>query len=267
MERLKIRYSEPEGYFPKEIREKYFGDALRLAADAGSELCRDGMPGVRLFFFTLRKGRKKTFPPLSDWCRVFVLTGGAGVFSCGGKTDEFGERAAFACPPGAEAVFEAHKASRLLEIAVELNEEDKAEFDPNKLPLALIYKDSTQYRDPCKSEKSISRMMIEHGIIPRFAMGSVESRGFDRVEPHTHPMLDQFFVSFKENDSILLIDGERIPFGGETAYHIPLGSSHGVEVAEGGKLHYLWIDHMTDREAGKKRLDENYRRTGTVREL
>jgi hypothetical protein len=110
-------------------------------------------------------------------------------------------------------------------------------------------------------------MMIEHGLIPRFAMGSVESRGFDRVEPHSHPMLDQFFVSFKENDSVLLIDGARIPFGGETAYHIPLGSSHGVEVIEGKRLHYLWLDFMTDREAGKKRLDENFRRTGTVREL
>ncbi|MBR5285924.1 MAG: hypothetical protein IKU30_03415 [Clostridia bacterium] len=32
MAKRTIRYSEPDDYFPKEIRDKYFGDALRKAA-------------------------------------------------------------------------------------------------------------------------------------------------------------------------------------------------------------------------------------------
>jgi hypothetical protein len=86
-------------------------------------------------------------------------------------------------------------------------------------------------------------------------MGSVVSYGFDRVEPHSHPLIDQFFFSFPENDAELIIDDERKHYGGYTIVHIPLGSNHGVEVMKGRRMHYLWIDFMIDKR-GAAYLDE-----------
>lgn len=96
----------------------------------------------------------------------------------------------------------------------------------------MPYSLSKQYKDRNKSEKTISRVMLEQRNIPRFAMGSVESYGPDFVRSHDHPMLDQFFVSFPENDMFLLIDYEPYRMMGNEACHIPLGSNHGVDVTE-----------------------------------
>ena len=108
-------------------------------------------------------------------------------------------------------------------------------------------------------------MMIPHRIIPRFAIGSVESYGYDYVKPHAHPMLDQFFFSFPENDMDVIINGEHIPMGGNMILHIPLGSDHGVEVTEGKHMHYIWIDFLPDNDLGLKRLDDRHKPTGTLR--
>lgn len=29
-------------------------------------------------------------------------------------------------------------------------------------------------------------------------------------------------------------------------FHIPLGAEYGVEIAEGRKMHYMWIDFLID---------------------
>ena len=124
-----------------------------------------------------------------------------------------------------------------------------------------IYDDSEQYREDFKSPKTISRSIIGHHALPRFCMGSVESYGPDRVEPHAHPLLDQFFFSFSENDINLLIDDRVQPFGGTTIIYIPLGSTHGVDIPEGKKMHYLWIDFIID-PIGVEYLDKVHNPTG-----
>jgi len=92
-------------------------------------------------------------------------------------------------------------------------------------------------------------------------MGSNESYGPDRVESHSHPPLDQFFFSFPENDVVLLIDDMKQPYGGNTLLHVPLGSNHGVEIPEGKKMHYMWIDSIVDPK-GISYLDEVHKPTG-----
>ena len=72
--------------------------------------------------------------------------------------------------------------------------------------------------------------------------GSVEANGDDLVGQHAHPLLDQFFFSFPENDMNLLIDCHICPMKGDTLLHIPLGSNHGVIAQGDQKMHYLWID-------------------------
>ena len=110
-------------------------------------------------------------------------------------------------------------------------------------------------------------MTIPHRVIPRFAIGSVENYGPDIVRPHAHPMLDQFFFSFPENDMDVIIDDEKYNMKGNVIMHIPLGSNHGVEVTGDRHMHYMWVDFMPDKEAGLKRLNFSHRPTGTVRDF
>ena len=69
-----------------------------------------------------------------------------------------------------------------------------------------------------------------------------------------HPLLDQFFFSFPENDMDLLIDCRICPMKGNTLLHIPLGSNHGVIARGSQKMHYLWID-CTPQELKQQAVD------------
>jgi len=108
--------------------------------------------------------------------------------------------------------------------------------------------------------------MIDHHALPGFCMGSNESYGPDLVGKHSHPLLDQFFFSFEDNEVELLIDDMMQPYGGNTLIHIPLGSDHGVSIPEGKKMHYVWIDFMVDAGAVAY-LDEVHKKTGVLEEF
>ena len=145
--------------------------------------------------------------------------------------------------------------AHLLEIRWKLTEKEIQEMESAALPFTQTYEQAQKYRDPFKSEKTISRAIVPHRVLPRFAMGSVETYGTDLIGQHAHPLLDQFFYSFSENDCILLIDSLQHPMKGDTILHIPLGSNHGVFVGETQCAHYLWIDFIPD-ESGLNYLDE-----------
>jgi quercetin dioxygenase-like cupin family protein len=83
------------------------------------------------------------------------------------------------------------------------------------------------------------------------SIGTVETEGPDRVAPHAHPMLEQFFLGLAGNEIVVQADGARTTVGPYELLHIPLGSSHGAEVAAGKKLHYVWMDFFRDREGLK----------------
>ena len=68
------------------------------------------------------------------------------------------------------------------------------------------------------------------------------------MAPHAHPMLEQYFLGLEDNDIVVHANGAQTALGANTLLHIPLGSSHGAEVAEGKKLHYVWMDFFRDRE-------------------
>lgn len=200
---------------------------------------------------------------------IFILIEGECTFVSGGVTEEFSQRVTFVPAPEEAMTLTAKTNTQLVEILWDITAEDvrlRAEYG-TVFPLIQPYATSIQYVDPNKSPKTISRMMIPHKMIPRFAIGSVESYGYDYVKPHSHPMLDQFFFSFPENNMLLIINGEKIPMDGNVMVHIPLGADHGVEVTGTDHLHYMWIDFLPDNEAGLKRLDERHKPTGTVRDL
>ena len=227
------------------------------------------IPGAAANHVTVPAGKVFSLPADEAHYHIFILIEGKCTMQSGSALAEFSQRVTFVPAPEEAMTLTAHTNTQLVEILWEITPEDvKLRGDyGTAFPVVQPYATSIQYVDPNKSPKTISRMMIPHKIIPRFAIGSVESYGYDLVKPHSHPMLDQFFFSFPENQMLLIINGEKIPMGGNEIVHIPLGADHGVEVVGTDHMHYMWIDFLPDNEAGLKRLDERHKPTGTVRDL
>lgn len=227
------------------------------------------IPGAATNHITVPAGRAFCLEADPAHYHIFILIEGSCTMVSGDVTAEFDQRVTFVPAPEDTMTLTAQTNTQLVEILWDITEEDvrlRAEYG-TAFPLVQPYATSIQYVDPNKSPKTISRMMIPHKMIPRFAIGSVESYGYDLVKPHSHPMLDQFFFSFPENQMELIINGEKIHMAGNEIVHIPLGADHGVEVTGTDHMHYMWIDFLPDNEAGLKRLDERHKPTGTVRDL
>ena len=232
-------------------------------------MCVGEIPGAATYHITVPQGETFTLASDEAHYNIFILVEGECVMESDGTRTEFLERVTFVPAPERDMTITAKTDVQLVKIVWDITEEDvrlRADYTP-EFPLIKPYATAIQYVDPNKSPKTISRMMIPHKIIPRFAIGSVESYGYDYVKPHSHPMLDQFFFSFPENNMSLIINGEHIPMGGNEMVHIPLGADHGVEVTGTDHLHYMWIDFLPDNEAGLRRLDERHKPTGTMRDL
>jgi len=232
-------------------------------------MCVGEIPGTATFHVTVPEGKEFLLPADPVHYNIFVLVEGVCTMVNAGVTEEFAERVTFVPAPEADMTITAQTNTQLVQIAWDITPEDvklRADYG-TEFPLIKPYATAIQYVDPNKSPKTISRMMIPHKMVPRFAIGSVESYGYDYVKPHSHPMLDQFFFSFPENNMSLIINGEHISMNGNVMVHIPLGADHGVEVTGTDHLHYMWIDFLPDNEAGLKRLDERHKPTGTVRDL
>ena len=238
-----------------------------IKKDGKIELCKGEIAGTRPFYHTVLKSGKTEFKANEGYYHILILMCGEAVFENNGKNYTFSERTVFIPSPDESVSVSANTDTAILEIQWDIADGDTSLIKEygTKFPIVQKYTESIQYVDPNKSEKTISRMMVPQRIIPRFSMGSVESYGHDIVKPHAHPMLDQFFFSFPENDMDVIINGEHIHMAGNIIFHIPLGADHGVEVFEGKHMHYMWIDFLPDNELGLKRLDERHKVTGTMR--
>lgn len=228
----------------------------------------DEIPGATVYYHSLNKRDEVQFIPSSTFIRVFFLCQGSITFIVKDKEFYYDEKAVFVAKPNQTVDILANDKTLMLEIQWELTDIEMMELVDNDtdFPVTAKYTDAVQYRDPFKSEKTISRAIIPQRIIPRFAMGSVETYGDDLIGQHEHPLLDQFFFSFPENDMILLLDDIEYPMAGNTLLHIPLGSNHGVKVMDNQCAHYIWIDFIFGEE-GNKYLDEVHKETGTKKEF
>lgn len=221
--------------------------------------------GAAVWHHMLPEGESLSLKSSDKFVRILFLCSGEITFSQGGDWF-YKDKAVFLPNPAAEVVVTANKNSKLFEIQWCLNENDWIELGSyhTEFPVTLKYLDAVQYRDPFKSEKTISRAIIPQRVIPRFAMGSVETYGEDLIGQHEHPLLDQFFFSFPENNMNLLLDDLVYFMEGDTLLHIPLGCNHGVKVSEGQCAHYIWIDFISGEE-GNLYLDEVHKETGKMR--
>lgn len=229
------------------------------------------IPGASVRHHTLPAGETLHLAGQTEFIRIFFLCDGAMTFSSDGKSFSYRERAVFAARPQSDITLSSDAPSSFLEIRWEMNESDLAELAAGtaEFPLSEAYAEAAQYRDFFKSETTISRAIIRQSIIPRFAMGSVEANGDDLVGQHAHPLLDQFFFSFPENDMDLLIDCRICPMKGNTLLHIPLGSNHGVIARGSQKMHYLWIDctPQEQKDEAVAYLNEVHKPTGIKQTL
>lgn len=200
--------------------------------------------GVSVINYTLPRQQELIFENSKKHISIFFLLDGEACFVADGNHYEYAEKAVFAALPQTTVCVHAISDCSFLKINWDMNEYDFADLENNKesFPYTKAYNDSQQYRDFFKSEKTVSRAIIPQAIIPRFAMGSVETSADDLIGQHAHPLLDQFFFSFPENDMYLLIDSCIFPMKGSTLVHIPLGSNHGVIALNSQRVHYLWLD-------------------------
>ena len=231
-----------------DVSQINYATPAELDADGG--ILKGEIRGERTYLIKLATGERRTLGALSDAARIFTVSYG--------EVDIAGEvcdgRALVALAPGAEHTLFAKSETLIFLIEHTLSAEEIKTLD-GPLPYRLNYDDATRYREACKSEKTVSRYLLKERIIPRIAIGSVETYGDDRIASHEHPYVDQLFFSFSENDMQVVIDDVSLPMQGDTLLHIPLASSHGVVVSGEGCAHYVWVDFIIDEEKGLEFLE------------
>lgn len=140
-----------------------------------------------------------------------------------------------------------------LRISSKLTEQDLLDLKefPAKNTQNVYYakfEDCTPYTEPIKSPNTISRTIMPNKIIPRIAMGTVQTKGPDEVGAHEHPMLEQLFLGLTDNNSVVYADEAQVDFPEYSVLHIPLGSSHSVSVDKDEILYYVWMDFFLDKK-------------------
>lgn len=110
------------------------------------------------------------------------------------------------------------------------------------------FTDCKSYTELIKSPNTISRTILPNKIIPRIAMGTVQTKGPDKVGAHAHPMLEQLFLGLSKNNCVVYADDAQVDFPEYSVLHIPLGSSHSVSVEKGEVLYYVWMDFFLDKK-------------------
>lgn len=146
----------------------------------------------------------------------------------------------------------AGQAVHAVRVRKQLSADDRAELAKfpahNTGPYVRKFRDCTPYGESIKSAKTVSRTLLPENYVPRMAVGTVETTGPDQVARHRHPMLEQLFLGLKENEITVVADDAKATLTPLSLLHIPLGSNHGAQVAEGKRMHYVWLDFFSTRE-------------------
>ncbi len=212
------------------------------------------VPGIRASLVSLGPGGRHAEGRSDAEDKVYLVLEGRGAVVADGTPLPVGRHTIVRLPVGADASLAADASSTLdlLVLRHALSEEDRKDLaahpENQARPYVRKFSECPTYGEAIKSAKTTSRTLLPKDVVPRMSIGTVETAGPDRVAPHAHPMLEQFFLGLDGNDIVVHADGGQTALGAYELVHIPLGSSHGAEVAEGKKLHYVWMDFFRDRE-------------------
>lgn len=145
-----------------------------------------------------------------------------------------------------------------LEFTKKYSAQDIENLRAQQNPLSELYytryQDCQPYVEKIKSPNTISRTVLPGGILPRVALGTVVAAGPDKVGEHSHPMLEQLFLGLADNAITVFADEAIAEMKAFSLLHIPLGSTHWVEVAAHCKMNYMWMDFFLSKE-GEAWLD------------
>ena len=134
-----------------------------------------------------------------------------------------------------------------LEILVTLQDDEARQLREGDA-VFTSYSECESYTEAIKSAGTTSRTIVPPATVPRFCMGSVDAWGPDEVAPHAHAMLEQLFFGLPGNSCLVTANSSEAMLGERTLLHIPLGSTHGVRVHAGCRMHYLWMDFFRRHE-------------------
>jgi quercetin dioxygenase-like cupin family protein len=220
------------------------------------------IPGIRSTLVSLSAGVTHGEPASTDEDRVFLVLAGNGKLAADGAEYLVVRETIAHFPVGrsVEVKASSEQGIDLLIVRLTLTPVDRedlaAHTNLNQVAYVKNFKECEPYTEAIKSAKTVSRTLLPKDIVPRMAMGTVETTGPDSVAPHRHPMLEQYFLGLEDNDITVMHDEARTPLKANELFHIPSGSNHGAEVADGHKLYYLWMDFFQDRK-GLEWLNEH----------
>ena len=216
--------------------------------------------GVQTRVHRLPSGAMLRSDPIANNGRVFLMLAGAGAVRAGMQTWRVSEPALLVPAPDQSLSMETQDACLCLELRLALTEEDRHELAAgprDRFPFFISYSQCKTYREKIKSPKTVNRTLLPAHTYPRLCVGSVETDGPDHVAAHCHPMLEQYFLGLPDNRCRVRADTDEIDFGPNELLHVPLGSTHSVDVQAGRHLHYIWIDVFQDA-AGMAWIDEQH---------
>lgn len=220
------------------------------------------IPGVRTAALSLASGVMHRDSSSVDEDRVYLVLAGNGTFIAGGKKYPAVRETIAHFPVGWSVDIEASSAQGLDILILSLiltpvdREDLSAHSDLGQAVYVKTFKECEPYREKIKSPKTISRTLLPKNVVPRMAIGTVETTGPDKVAAHRHPMLEQYFLGLENNDIVVVHDKGQTPLKAHELFHIPTGSNHGARVAKGRKLYYVWMDFFQDRK-GLEWLNEH----------
>lgn len=186
---------------------------------------------------------------------IYLFIKGFGELTSGGKTYEIVPETIMLPNTVEDIVFIPLEGDTLhyIKISVLQTELDKVDIKtfPKENTETIYFKkftDCKSYTEPIKSPQTTSRTILPNKYIPRVAMGTVKTIGPDAVGAHVHAMLEQLFLGLADNQTIVYADDAQIDFPEHSILHIPLGSSHSVEVKNHKEMYYVWMDFFLDKD-------------------
>jgi quercetin dioxygenase-like cupin family protein len=219
-----------------------------------TELLEGAVPEVRTAAVSVRGGSAWRADPPSDEDTILLFVAGAATYRTRDQAFLVDEETIARAPLGWPLEVEAAPGAvaHLLWVRKHHQPDDLeqlARFPEQRCgPWVRAFRECEAYAEAIKSAETVSRMILPENVVPRVAMGTVETTGPDRVAPHRHPMLEQLFLGLLGNRAAVQADDTEVAFDEATLLHIPLGSNHGASVEQGHRLYYVWMDFFTTRE-------------------
>ncbi len=228
--------------------------------DYSKTILENEIPGINVDHITLTGNDIREDHTEKGYKSIYIFIKGQGNVSAGDDNYEIVPETIL-LPNAIETIsINAAKNDTLnfLKISTKLTEQDL--LDLKEFPVENTQKvyyakftDCESYTEPIKSPNTVSRTILPNKYLPRIAMGTVQTKGPDKVGAHEHGMLEQLFLGLTDNQTIVYADEAKIDFPAYSVLHIPLGSSHSVEAKSGDEMYYVWMDFFRDK-AGEEWL-------------